>query len=40
MKKLEIFKESMWACTVVGSPIESAFKIVKKYENFDRRYYG
>ncbi len=40
MKKLEIFKESIWACTVVGSPIENAFKIVKKYENFDRKYYA
>ncbi|MDD3302466.1 MAG: anthranilate synthase family protein [Candidatus Gracilibacteria bacterium] len=40
MKKLDVFRESIWACTVVGSPIESAFKIVKKYENFDRRYYA
>jgi phenazine biosynthesis protein phzE len=40
MTKLDIFKESMWACTVVWSPIESAFKVVKKYEDFDRRYYA
>lgn len=40
MKKLDVFRESIWACTVVWSPIESAFKIVKKYENFDRRYYA
>ncbi len=40
MKKLDIFRESIWACTVVGSPIENAFKIVKKYENFDRKYYA
>lgn len=40
MKKLDIFRETMWACTVVWSPIENAFKIIKKYENFNRAYYA
>jgi 2-amino-4-deoxychorismate synthase len=37
---IEVFRESMWACTVVWSPLENAFKIIKKYEKFDRRYYA
>lgn len=40
ISKIDIFRESMWACTVVGSPLESAFRVVNKYENFDRRYYA
>ena len=39
-KSIDIFKASMWACTVVWSPLENAFKIIKKYETFDRRYYA
>jgi phenazine biosynthesis protein phzE len=40
LSKFEIFKQSMRAPTVVGSPLESGFKVVKKYEKFDRRYYS
>jgi phenazine biosynthesis protein phzE len=36
----QVIKESMHAATVVGSPIESAFKVGEKYNNFDRKYYG
>lgn len=37
---MDIFKKSMWASTVVWSPIESAFKVIKKYEKFERKYYA
>ncbi len=37
---LEIFRETMFAATVVGGPLESACKINKKYEPEGREYYG
>ena len=37
---LEILRESMFAATVTGSPIESAARVIKKYEAKARRYYG
>jgi phenazine biosynthesis protein phzE len=37
---IDIFRKSMWASTVVWSPVENAFNIVKKYEDFDRKYYA
>ena len=37
---IELLRESMYAATVVGSPIESACRIIKKYEPTDRRYFG
>jgi len=36
----QVIKESMHAATVVGSPLENAFKVGEKYNNFDRKYYG
>lgn len=36
----ELFKDSMFAATVVGSPVENACKVIKKYSNCSRRYYG
>jgi len=40
LSKIEVLKQSMWASTVIWSPIESAFKIVSKYEVFSRKYYA
>ncbi|MDP2090172.1 MAG: chorismate-binding protein [Candidatus Gracilibacteria bacterium] len=37
---LDAFKETIFAPTLVGGPIESAFKNIKKYENDSRGYYG
>jgi phenazine biosynthesis protein phzE len=36
----ELFKDSMFAATVVGSPVENACNIIKKYSSGSRRYYG
>ena len=36
----ELFRDSMFAATVVGSPLESACNIVRKYSAKSRRYYG
>ncbi|OGR16868.1 MAG: hypothetical protein A2X81_03925 [Desulfobacterales bacterium GWB2_56_26] len=36
----ELFRESMFAATVVGSPVENACRIIKKYSRSSRRYYG
>jgi phenazine biosynthesis protein phzE len=36
----ELFKDSMYAATVVGSPVENACNIIKKYSSGSRRYYG
>ncbi len=40
LSKIEVLKLSMWASTVIWSPIESAFKVASKYENFSRKYYA
>ncbi|MEK9165680.1 MAG: chorismate-binding protein [Patescibacteria group bacterium] len=37
---IDILRRSMYAATVTGSPVESACKIIKKYESEARRYYG
>lgn len=37
---MELFKESMFAATVVGSPVENSCEIIKKYSPASRRYYG
>ena len=37
---MELFKESMFAATVTGSPVENACNIISKYANRSRRYYG
>ncbi len=36
----ELFKDSMYAATVVGSPLENACNIIQKYSSGSRRYYG
>ena len=40
LSKIDILRKSMWASTVIWSPIESAFRVVSKYENFSRKYYA
>lgn len=40
MDTLKILRESMYAATVTGSPIESACRVIKKYETEARRYYA
>jgi phenazine biosynthesis protein phzE len=40
LSKIDILRKSMWASTVIWSPIESAFRVVAKYENFSRKYYA
>lgn len=37
---LELFKSSMFAATVTGSPVENACKIIHKYSKKSRGYYG
>ncbi|MFH0782850.1 MAG: anthranilate synthase family protein [Pseudomonadota bacterium] len=37
---IDLFRESMFAATVVGSPVENACRIIKKYSKTSRRYYG
>ncbi len=36
----ELFTDSMFAATVVGSPVENACNIIAKYSDSSRRYYG
>jgi phenazine biosynthesis protein phzE len=36
----ELFTDSMFAATVVGSPVENACNIIAKYSERSRRYYG
>ncbi len=36
----DVIKESLHAATLVGSPIENAFRITQKYNDFDKEYYG
>lgn len=40
MDIIEILRNSMHAATVTGSPLESACRVIYKYEGEDRRYYG
>lgn len=37
---IENLRDSLFAATVVGSPLENAFRIIKKYEPEPRRYYA
>ncbi len=37
---IELFKDSMYAATVTGSPLENACKIIHKHENESRSYYA
>lgn len=40
MDIIDLFRESMFAATVVGSPLENACRIIRKYSRASRRYYG
>ncbi|HAJ90908.1 MAG TPA: hypothetical protein DCM27_07875 [Rhodospirillaceae bacterium] len=40
MNSIEALRRSMHAPTVVGSPMQSAARIIAKYEKTSRRYYG
>jgi len=40
MDTLQVLRESMYAATVTGSPIESACRVIRKYETEARRYYA
>jgi phenazine biosynthesis protein phzE len=37
---VEAFKDSMFAATMIGSPLENAARVIKKYEREPRRYYS
>ena len=37
---IELFTESMFAATVIGSPVENACNIIARYSRQSRRYYG
>lgn len=37
---IELFRDSMFAATVVGSPVENACRIIRKYSKESRHYYG
>ncbi|MCK5373802.1 MAG: chorismate-binding protein, partial [Alphaproteobacteria bacterium] len=37
---VEAFRETMFAPTMIGSPLKSACRIIRKYENEGRRYYS
>jgi 2-amino-4-deoxychorismate synthase len=37
---VELFRHSMFAATVVGSPVGNACRIIEKYQAASRRYYG
>nr|YP_009296676.1 glutamine amidotransferase [Apophlaea sinclairii]AOM65816.1 glutamine amidotransferase [Apophlaea sinclairii] len=37
---LDILRESLFATTVTGSPLQNAFNIICKYESASRKYYG
>jgi phenazine biosynthesis protein phzE len=36
----ELLRESMFAPTVTGSPVQSAFRVIRRYERESRGYYG
>lgn len=40
MNIYDVIRDSLHAATLVGSPIENAFRITQKYNNFDKEYYG
>ncbi len=37
---MEAFRDSMFAATMIGSPLENAARVIKKYERESRRYYS
>ncbi|GAA3295390.1 hypothetical protein GCM10020295_22460 [Streptomyces cinereospinus] len=40
MDKIDAFRDSMFAATMIGSPLENAARIIHKYERESRRYYS
>ena len=36
----EVLRDTMYAATVTGSPVENACRLIKKYETEGRGYYG
>ncbi|EDY56042.1 MULTISPECIES: chorismate-binding protein [Streptomyces] len=40
MDKIDAFRESMFAATMIGSPLENAARIIRRYEDTSRRYYS
>ncbi|MEM9445005.1 MAG: anthranilate synthase family protein [Verrucomicrobiota bacterium] len=40
LDKIEAFRASMFAATMVGSPLENAARVIYKYEKESRRYYS
>ena len=37
---MDAFRDSMFAATMIGSPLENAARVIKKYERESRRYYS
>jgi phenazine biosynthesis protein phzE len=37
---MDAFRDSMFAATMIGSPLENAARVIKKYERAPRRYYS
>ena len=37
---MDAFRDSMFAATMIGSPLENAARVIKKYERQSRRYYS
>jgi 2-amino-4-deoxychorismate synthase len=37
---MDAFRDSMFAATMIGSPLENATRVIKKYERQSRRYYS
>jgi 2-amino-4-deoxychorismate synthase len=37
---MDAFRDSMFAATMIGSPLENASRVIKKYERESRRYYS
>ncbi|WP_018350010.1 anthranilate synthase family protein [Longispora albida] len=40
LDKVDAFRDSMFAATMIGSPLENAARIIRKYEPASRRYYS
>jgi phenazine biosynthesis protein phzE len=40
MDKIDAFRDSMFAATMIGSPLENAARVIHKYERESRRYYS
>lgn len=40
MDKIDAFRASMFAATMIGSPLENAARVIAKYESESRRYYS